>query len=207
MAQPCFQLPPEGGTFVRDGPADALRHTLPGHHAKSPSADCRDVPGGKTDGHSAGRDGTLGPAATGSRSPSSCPYASVASHTRTPVGIGIIGAPGHSKRDAARRRRRHNRPGHAPSSSISMTPWFLRRRAGSVVDNDSSASPPRRQDDLDRHQRRDTRLARELIGAWVTDYNTARPHSSLGCKTPAGYAGTLTATKGVTLVEAPNAAG
>ena len=27
--------------------------------------------------------------------------------------------------------------------------------------------------------------ARELIGAWVADYNTARPHSSLGYRTPA----------------------
>ena len=40
--------------------------------------------------------------------------------------------------------------------------------------------------------------ARRLIGAWVADYNTARPHSSLGYKTPAAYAGTLTAPKGVT---------
>jgi transposase InsO family protein len=29
--------------------------------------------------------------------------------------------------------------------------------------------------------------ARNLIGAWITDYNTARPHSSLGYKTPAAY--------------------
>ena len=49
--------------------------------------------------------------------------------------------------------------------------------------------------------------ARHLIGAWVTDYNTARPHSSLGYKTPAAYAGTLTAPKGVTLAEALTAAG
>ncbi len=49
--------------------------------------------------------------------------------------------------------------------------------------------------------------ARQLIGAWVTDYNTARPHSSLGYKTPAAYAGTLTAPKGVKLVEALTAAG
>ena len=50
--------------------------------------------------------------------------------------------------------------------------------------------------------------ARRLIGAWVTDYNTARPHSARrGYKTPAAYAGTLTAPKGVTLVEALNAAG
>ncbi len=48
--------------------------------------------------------------------------------------------------------------------------------------------------------------ARQLIGAWVIDYNTARPHSSLGYKTPAAYAGTLTAPKGVTLVEALTAA-
>jgi putative transposase len=44
--------------------------------------------------------------------------------------------------------------------------------------------------------------ARQLIGDWVADYNTARPHSSLGYKTPAAYAGTLTAPEGVTLAEA-----
>jgi putative transposase len=49
--------------------------------------------------------------------------------------------------------------------------------------------------------------ARWLIAAWVADYNTARPHSSLGYKTPAAYAGTLTAPKGVTSVEALIAAG
>jgi transposase InsO family protein len=49
--------------------------------------------------------------------------------------------------------------------------------------------------------------ARQLIGAWITDYNTARPHSSLGYKTPAAYAGTLTAPKGVILAEALTAAG
>src|ERR1700685_1649821 len=48
---------------------------------------------------------------------------------------------------------------------------------------------------------------RQLVGAWVSDYNTARPHSSLGYKTPAAYAGTLTAPKGVTLVEALTADG
>jgi putative transposase len=30
--------------------------------------------------------------------------------------------------------------------------------------------------------------SRQLIGAWVVDYNTARPHSSLGYKTPVAYA-------------------
>lgn len=49
--------------------------------------------------------------------------------------------------------------------------------------------------------------ARQLIGAWAADYNTARPHSSLGYKTPVAYAGTLTAPKGVTLAEALIAAG
>jgi putative transposase len=49
--------------------------------------------------------------------------------------------------------------------------------------------------------------ARQLIGAWVADYNTARPHSSLGYKTPAAYAGTLTAPKGATSAEALTAAG
>jgi putative transposase len=49
--------------------------------------------------------------------------------------------------------------------------------------------------------------ARKLIAAWVTDYNTARPHSSLNYKTPAFYASTLTAPKGVTSAEALAAAG
>ena len=49
--------------------------------------------------------------------------------------------------------------------------------------------------------------AGQIIGSWVIDYNTARPHSSLGYKTPAAYAGTLTALKGVTLAEALTAAG
>jgi putative transposase len=49
--------------------------------------------------------------------------------------------------------------------------------------------------------------ARRLIGAWIADYNTARPHSSLGYKTPVAYAGTLIAPKGVTSVEALIAAG
>ncbi|WP_395543609.1 IS3 family transposase [Neotabrizicola sp. sgz301269] len=30
--------------------------------------------------------------------------------------------------------------------------------------------------------------ARHLINAWVTDYNTTRPHSALGYQTPAGFA-------------------
>lgn len=34
--------------------------------------------------------------------------------------------------------------------------------------------------------------ARDLITAWVTDYNTARPHSALGYQTPAGFALHLT---------------
>ena len=36
--------------------------------------------------------------------------------------------------------------------------------------------------------------ARKAIAAWVADYNTARPHSSLDYKTPAAYAAHLTAT-------------
>ncbi|WP_139307446.1 IS3 family transposase [Rhodovulum sp. ES.010] len=34
--------------------------------------------------------------------------------------------------------------------------------------------------------------ARDLIAAWVADYNTERPHSALGYQTPADYAQTLT---------------
>jgi transposase InsO family protein len=49
--------------------------------------------------------------------------------------------------------------------------------------------------------------ARQLIAAWVTDYNTARPHSSLGYKTPVAYAGTLTAPKGATADQTLTAAG
>jgi putative transposase len=37
--------------------------------------------------------------------------------------------------------------------------------------------------------------ARQVITAWAADYNTARPHSSLGYKTPAAYAGHLTALR------------
>jgi len=38
--------------------------------------------------------------------------------------------------------------------------------------------------------------ARQLISAWIADYNTARPHSSLGYKTPAAYADTLAPAEG-----------
>ena len=43
--------------------------------------------------------------------------------------------------------------------------------------------------------------------AWVADYNTARPHSSLGYQTPAAYADQLTAPTGAKLAEALIAAG
>ncbi len=36
--------------------------------------------------------------------------------------------------------------------------------------------------------------ARAAIAQWVNDYNTFRPHSSLGYQTPAAYAGTIAAT-------------
>jgi len=36
--------------------------------------------------------------------------------------------------------------------------------------------------------------ARSAIAEWRQDFNTARPHSSLGYQTPAAFAGTLTAT-------------
>jgi transposase InsO family protein len=49
--------------------------------------------------------------------------------------------------------------------------------------------------------------ARQLIGAWVADYNTARPHSALGYKTPVAYADQLIAPKGVTTAAALIAAG
>ena len=49
--------------------------------------------------------------------------------------------------------------------------------------------------------------ARQLIGDWAIDYNTARPHSSLGYKTPAAYAGTLIAPEGASPAEALIAAG
>ncbi len=49
--------------------------------------------------------------------------------------------------------------------------------------------------------------ARQLIGVWVADYNTARPHSSLGYRTPAAYADQLIAPTGATTAEALIAAG
>jgi putative transposase len=36
--------------------------------------------------------------------------------------------------------------------------------------------------------------ARSAILEWTQDYNTMRPHSSLGYRTPAAFAATLTAT-------------
>jgi len=36
--------------------------------------------------------------------------------------------------------------------------------------------------------------ARQIITAWVTDYNTRRPHSSLDYRTPVTHADHLTAT-------------
>jgi putative transposase len=49
--------------------------------------------------------------------------------------------------------------------------------------------------------------ARQLIGTWTADYNMARPHSSLGYKTPAAYAEQLTASTGAKPAEALIAAG
>ena len=40
--------------------------------------------------------------------------------------------------------------------------------------------------------------ARQAIAAWVADYNTARPHSSLSYRTPAAFAALITATGPVT---------
>ena len=37
--------------------------------------------------------------------------------------------------------------------------------------------------------------ARQIVTSWVADYNTRRPHSSLGYRTPAAYADHLTATR------------
>ena len=36
--------------------------------------------------------------------------------------------------------------------------------------------------------------ARDKIATWALDYNTRRPHSSIGYQTPAAYAAHLTAT-------------
>ena len=36
--------------------------------------------------------------------------------------------------------------------------------------------------------------ARQVIAAWLADYNTARPHSSLDYRTPTAYANHLIAT-------------
>jgi transposase InsO family protein len=47
----------------------------------------------------------------------------------------------------------------------------------------------------------------QLVGAWVADYNTARPHPSLGYKTPVAYAEQLTAPTGANPAEALIAAG
>ena len=38
--------------------------------------------------------------------------------------------------------------------------------------------------------------AREVIEAWRVDYNTVRPHSSLGYRTPEEFAGEMAGEKG-----------
>ena len=43
---------------------------------------------------------------------------------------------------------------------------------------------------------------RSAIAEWREDFNTARPHSSLGYQTPAAFAGTLTATASDALLNA-----
>jgi transposase InsO family protein len=48
---------------------------------------------------------------------------------------------------------------------------------------------------------------RHLIGAWVADHTTARPHSALGYQTPVAYAEKLTAPTGAKPAEALVAAG
>jgi putative transposase len=49
--------------------------------------------------------------------------------------------------------------------------------------------------------------ARHLIGVWVADYNSARPHSALGYQTPVAYAEKLTPPTGAKPAEALIAAG
>jgi transposase InsO family protein len=49
--------------------------------------------------------------------------------------------------------------------------------------------------------------SRQPIGAWVADYNMARPRSSLGYETPAAYAELLIAPTGAKPAEALVAAG
>jgi len=53
----------------------------------------------------------------------------------------------------------------------------------------------------------DLEHTRQLIADWVTDYNTARPHSSLGYQTPAAYAEKLATPTGAKPAEALIAAG
>lgn len=53
----------------------------------------------------------------------------------------------------------------------------------------------------------DLNHARHNIGTWVADYNTTRPHSSLGYRTPVDYADQLSAPKGVSMTETPIATG
>ena len=49
--------------------------------------------------------------------------------------------------------------------------------------------------------------SRQLIGDWVADYNTARPHSALGYQTPVAYAEQLIAPTGAKPAETLIAAG
>jgi putative transposase len=41
--------------------------------------------------------------------------------------------------------------------------------------------------------------ARAVVAGWVEDFNTARPHSAIGYRTPAAYAATLNPQRASTL--------
>jgi putative transposase len=86
-------------------------------------------------------------------------------------------------------------------ATLEWVDWFNSRRLFAPI---GTSRPPRlrptstplwklmRDEFLNETLFRNLAHARDLIAAWVTDYNTERPHSALGYQTPAGFALHLT---------------
>lgn len=83
--------------------------------------------------------------------------------------------------------RRHIAPGKPALAHAS-----IRCRAADATHAMAESFQGRMRDDcLDEHLSFSMNHARAVIAAWRTDFNTARPHSSLGYMTPAAFAAAL----------------
>jgi len=122
------------------------------------------------------------------------------------IHLGPTCGAGADRADRTPRQARHDRVGQRDRADLERDPEVVRRV------QDRMALHRARQADAERLCRsfngrmrdeflnetlfRNLAHARDLIAAWVTDYNTARPHSALGYQTPAGFARHLTTAIG-----------